>query len=110
MLRSSSSPTTSASRSSSATRPSTSSPTGSSPRSSRRKQAAGDEDVLLGGGAEAAQQCLAAGLVDEMQLSVVPILLGSGARLFDNLGGVEAFEQVEAVEAPGVTHLTYRPI
>jgi dihydrofolate reductase len=73
------------------------------------KQAAGDEDVLLGGGAEAAQQCLAAGLVDEMQLSLVPILLGSGARLFDNLGGVEGFEQVEAVGAPGVTHLTYRP-
>ena len=74
------------------------------------KQAAGDEDVLLGGGAEAAQQCLAAGLVDEMQLSLVPILLGSGARLFENLGDVEGFEQVEAVEAPGVTHLTYRPI
>jgi dihydrofolate reductase len=74
------------------------------------KQAAGDEDVLLGGGAQTAQQCLAAGLVDEMQLSLVPILLGSGARLFDNLGGVEGFEQVEAVEAPGVTHLTYRRI
>jgi dihydrofolate reductase len=74
------------------------------------KQAAGDEDVLLGGGAEIAQQCLAAGLVDEMQLSLVPILLGSGARLFENLGDVEGFEQVEAVEAPGVTHLTYRPI
>jgi dihydrofolate reductase len=72
------------------------------------KQAAGDGDLLLAGGAEAAQQCLAAGLVDEMQLSLVPILLGSGARLFDNLGGVKGFEQVEAVEAPGVTHLTYR--
>jgi dihydrofolate reductase len=74
------------------------------------KRAAGDEDVLLGGGAEIAQQCLAAGLVDEMQLSLVPILLGSGARLFENLGDVEGFEQVEAVEAPGVTHLTYRPV
>jgi dihydrofolate reductase len=74
------------------------------------KQAAGGEDVLLGGGAETAQQCLAAGLVDEMQLSLVPLLLGSGARLFNNIEGVEGFEQVEAVEAPGVTHLTYRPI
>jgi dihydrofolate reductase len=72
------------------------------------KQAAGDKDVLLGGGAEIAQQCLAAGLVDEMQLSLVPILLGSGARLFDNLDGVEGFEQVEAIDAPGVTHLKYR--
>jgi dihydrofolate reductase len=72
------------------------------------KQAAGDGNVLLAGGAEAAQQCLAAGLVDEMELSLVPILLGSGARLFDDLEGVEGFEQVEAVEAPGVTHLKYR--
>ena len=83
---------------------------GVEPAVERAKQAAGDEDVLLAGGAEAAQQCLAAGLVDEMQLSLVPILLGSGERLFDNLDGVESFEQVEAVEAPGVTHLTYRPV
>ncbi len=72
------------------------------------KRAAGGGDVLLGGGAEAAQQCLAAGLVDEMLLSVVPILLHSGARLFENVDGVDGFEQVGAVEAPGVTHLTYR--
>ncbi len=75
----------------------------------RAKDAAGDEDVLLGGGAKAAQQCLAAGLVDEIQLSLVPILLGSGERLFDGVAdSVRAFEQVSAVEAPGVTHLTYR--
>jgi dihydrofolate reductase len=74
------------------------------------KQAAGDEDVLLAGGAEIAKQCLAAGLVDEMQLSLVPILLGSGETLFDGLGPELGLEQVEAVGAPGVTHLTYRPI
>jgi dihydrofolate reductase len=72
------------------------------------KEAAGGRDVLLGGGAETAQQCLAAGLVDEMQLSLVPILLGSGSRLFEGVAdSVAGFEQVEVVEAPGVTHLTY---
>ncbi|HEY5977286.1 MAG TPA: dihydrofolate reductase family protein [Solirubrobacterales bacterium] len=74
-------------------------------------KAAGEKDVLLAGGAETAQQAIAAGLVDEMHLSLVPILLGSGTRLLD--GGVaetvDSFEQVAVVEAPGVTHLTYRP-
>jgi dihydrofolate reductase len=74
----------------------------------RAKEAAGGRDVLVGGGAEAARQGLTAGLVDEMQLSLVPILLGSGERLFDGVAdSVEGFEQIQAVEAPGVTHLTY---
>jgi dihydrofolate reductase len=73
------------------------------------KQAAGDEDVLLAGGAEVAQQCLAAGLVDEMQLSLVPILLGGGERLFEDVGALEReMELVEAIDAPDVTHLKYR--
>jgi dihydrofolate reductase len=71
------------------------------------KEAAGGQDVSLGGGADAARQYLAAGLVDEMQLSLVPILLGSGERLFESLDPALGFEQVSAVEAPGVTHLTY---
>jgi dihydrofolate reductase len=73
----------------------------------RAKEAAGDEDVLLGGGAETARQCLAAGLVDEMQLALVPILLGSGEQLFEGLDPELGFEQIEAIDAPGVTHLTY---
>jgi dihydrofolate reductase len=72
------------------------------------KEAAGGEDVSLGGGANVAQQYLAAGLLDELQLNVVPILLGSGTRLFDESGADEALEQVQVVEAPGVTHLRYR--
>jgi dihydrofolate reductase len=73
------------------------------------REAAGGKDVSLGGGASVAQQYLAAGLVDEMEISVVPLLLGGGARLFDNLGDAKLeLEQVRAVEAPGVTHLTYR--
>ena len=65
-------------------------------------------DVSLGGGADVAQQYLAAGLLDEIVVSIVPLTLGSGARLFDNLGAtMPALEQVEAIEAPGVTHIRY---
>jgi dihydrofolate reductase len=69
---------------------------------------AGDMHVSIGGGANVAQQYLAAGLLDEMIVSLVPILLGGGARLFENLGEPPpTLRQVEAVEAPGVTHLRY---
>src|SRR5207248_10263637 len=50
------------------------------------KNAAGGKDVALSGGADVAQQYLAAGLIDEMEITVAPLFLGSGARLFDNLG------------------------
>jgi dihydrofolate reductase len=73
------------------------------------KEAAGGKDVSLGGGANVIQQYLAAGLVDELQLSVVPILLGDGTRLFDNIAGADVkLEPVRVVDAPDVTHLTYR--
>lgn len=73
------------------------------------KEAAGGKDVTIGGGAAAVQQYLAAGLVEEMLLNVAPVLLGDGARLLENLGTDLGFEQVEAVDAPGVAHLKYRP-
>ena len=72
------------------------------------RQAADGKDVLLSGGADVINQYLAAGLVDELELHVVPILLGGGSRLFEGLGPDVRLEQVRAVEAPGVTHLTYR--
>jgi dihydrofolate reductase len=73
------------------------------------KQAAGGEDVALGGGADVAQQYLAASLLDELQIHVVPVLLGSGTRLLDNLAGVDIrLEPVRVVETPDVTHLKYR--
>ena len=59
------------------------------------------KDVAIGGGADAIQQYLAAGLVDEMWLNVVPILLGAGARLFDETTAGAGLEQVQVVEAPG---------
>jgi dihydrofolate reductase len=72
------------------------------------RDAAGGKDIMLWGGADVVNQYLAAGLLDELELHVVPVLLGGGARLFDNLGaaGVQ-LEQVRAIEAPGVTHLKY---
>jgi dihydrofolate reductase len=73
-----------------------------------RKAAAG-KDVLLAGGANVAQQYLAARLINEVNLALVPLLLRAGARLFDNLGTAElGLEQTRTIEAPGVTHLTYR--
>ena len=73
------------------------------------RAAAGGKDVALGGGADIARQYLKAGLIDEMQIHLVPVLLGDGARLFDDLEGADVrLEATRSVEAPGVTHLTYR--
>jgi dihydrofolate reductase len=73
------------------------------------REAAGGRDVGLWGGAQVVNQYLAAGLLDELELHVVPVLLGDGARLFDGLGAAEVqLEQVRVVEAPGVTHLKYK--
>jgi dihydrofolate reductase len=73
------------------------------------RAAAGGKDVSIGGGANAIQQYLSAGLVDEMQLNVVPVLLGGGARLFeDGAGAGLPLEQALVVHTPDVTHLRYR--
>jgi dihydrofolate reductase len=72
------------------------------------REAAGDKDVLVSGGASAARQFLAAGLVDELNIDLVPLILGGGERLLDDVGGDLRLEQVRAVDAPGVTHLRYR--
>jgi dihydrofolate reductase len=75
------------------------------------RAAAGGKDVMLWGGAHVVQQYLAAGLLDELELHVVPLLLGDGARLFDNLGNAKVqLEQARSVQAPGVTHLKYRVV
>jgi dihydrofolate reductase len=72
------------------------------------RAAAAGKDVTIGGGADVINQYLAAGLVDELELNVVPLVLGGGARLFEGVGPDLSLEQVRAVEAPGVTHLRYR--
>ena len=71
--------------------------------------AAGQKDVQIGGGADVIQQFLAAGLVDEFDLHVVPVLLGDGARLLENVGNLE-LEQLRSLDAPGVTHIKYRVV
>jgi dihydrofolate reductase len=74
------------------------------------KEAAGDQDVYVGGGASIINQYLAAGLVDEIEIHVSPLILGGGERLFDGVGPDLKLEQLRAVEAPGVAHLKYRVV
>lgn len=72
------------------------------------RQAAGGEDVALAGGANVGRQYLRAGLVDEMELHLVPTLLGSGERLFDGVGAdLHGLELVRTVATPNVTHLKF---
>jgi len=72
------------------------------------RRAARGKDVSLAGGAKAAQQYLAAGLVDEMEISLVPTLLGGGERLFDGVGtDLRGLELVRTVATPQVTHLKF---
>lgn len=73
------------------------------------RAAAGDRNVDIAGGASTVRQYLDAGLVDELQLHVVPALLGDGLRLFGGLdGGRRALEVVRVVDTPLATHLKYR--
>ena len=71
------------------------------------RHAAAGKDVALSGGAQVAQQYLNAGLVDEMQLHVAPLLLGRGARLFDNVADLHGLVLVQTLAAPDVVHLKF---
>jgi RibD C-terminal domain len=72
------------------------------------KAAAGDGSVGVGG-ANVAQQCLDARLLDEVRVNLVPVLLGSGIRFFDNLSNTPvALEGPRVIEGKGVTHLIFR--
>jgi dihydrofolate reductase len=72
------------------------------------RDAAGDKDITVNGGASTIQQYLAAGLIDEIELHVSPVILGAGERLLNNIGPHIKLHQIRAIEAPGVTHLKYR--
>ncbi|MGW3944140.1 dihydrofolate reductase family protein [Streptomyces phaeochromogenes] len=74
----------------------------------RAKAAAGDRNVDIAGGASTVQQYLKEGLIDELQLHVVPALLGEGLRLFEGLGAGRRLEPVSVVGTPLATHLKYR--
>ncbi len=75
------------------------------------RAASGDKWVTLGGGADVARQYLDAGLIDELQLHVVPKILGAGKRLFAATGAASPmteWEAIRVVDSPGVTHLLWR--
>jgi dihydrofolate reductase len=72
------------------------------------REVAGDKDVLASGGGTLAQECLSAGLLDELQIHVVPRLLGGGVRLFEHLDSMVELEPTRVIESPTVTHLRYR--
>jgi dihydrofolate reductase len=71
------------------------------------QSAAGDKEVLIAGGGNVIQQCIRAGAVDELQLHIVPLFLGGGAPLFDDLPA-GPLEPIEVVGSPAVTHVRYR--
>jgi dihydrofolate reductase len=71
------------------------------------RRAAGGRDVALAGGASAGRQYLTAGLVDEMEIHLVPMLLGGGERLFDGIDDLNGLRLVRTVAAPDVTHLKF---
>jgi dihydrofolate reductase len=76
----------------------------------KAKKIAGDKDIAVGA-PNIAQQCLEAGLIDEINIDLVPVLLGKGIRLFDHLGAQAIeLESKSVTKAPGVTHLLYRVV
>jgi dihydrofolate reductase len=73
----------------------------------RARAAAGARDIAVGGGAQTIQQFLSAGLVDEMQVHVAPLLLGRGIRLFDDIEGPLEVSGLQASASPAVAHLRF---
>jgi dihydrofolate reductase len=81
---------------------------GIEPALEQARAAAGGRDVAVAGGANVAQQYLSAGLLDEIEIDVAPVLLHAGRRLFEDLAPGLELEQLRSVAAPGVTHVKYR--
>ncbi len=75
----------------------------------RAREAAGGKNVGIDGGADVVQQALRAGLLDELNIHVAPLLLGDGVRLFDG-SALPDLELVSATESPRVTHVKYRVV
>lgn len=73
------------------------------------KAAAGQKDVQVIGGASAAQQLIRAGLLDQIQISLMPVLLGEGLRLFEHIGSSSRrLEEIKVIDSPGRTDIRYR--
>ena len=76
----------------------------------RAREAAGDKDVYLMGGADIIRQGLRAGYVDELSVSIAPVVLGCGKRLFDGFDKTVGLEHIGVLQSPFATHLTYRVV
>ena len=76
----------------------------------RARRAAGDKDVAIGGGADVIRQALRAGIVEELSISVAPVVLGGGKRLFDGFDERVELEPIAVRQSPFATHITYRVV
>ena len=76
----------------------------------RAREAAGDQDVFVMGGADVIRQALRAGFVEELSVSIAPIVLGAGKRLFDGFEETVNLEHVRVLQSPFATHITYRVV
>jgi dihydrofolate reductase len=74
----------------------------------RAREAAGGKDVAVGGGADVIRQALRAGYVDELSISIAPLILGDGKRLFEGFEESMNLEHVRVLQSPFATHITYR--
>ena len=74
----------------------------------RARGAAGDKDVEIMGGADVIRQALAAGHVDELSITIAPVILGAGKRLFDRFDASIDLEHLRTLQSPLATHITYR--
>ncbi len=76
----------------------------------RARQAAGSKDVFVGGGADVIRQALRAGHVEELSISIAPVVLGGGKRLFDGFDETINLEPLRLLQSPFATHITYRVV
>jgi dihydrofolate reductase len=76
----------------------------------RAREAAGGKDVLVMGGADVIRQALRAGHVEELSISIAPVVLGAGKRLFDDFGETLTLEHLRLRQSPFATHITYRVV
>ena len=74
------------------------------------REAAGDKDVFVMGGGDVIRQALRAGHVEELSISIAPVVLGGGKRLFDDFGEAVSLEHLSLLQSPFATHITYRVV
>jgi dihydrofolate reductase len=76
----------------------------------RAREAAGGKDVFVMGGADVIRQALRAGYVEELSISIAPVVLGAGKRLFDGFEETVRLEHLSLLQSPFATHITYRVV